>query len=143
MNAQVYIDIGQGIHYREKKSSMKWKRNKTTWVYFVFQKYSKFWSISLEHFIKNKPHISEECIGQSVEQFKIWNYKFFFLYRKICLTLMVTGSSSGKHAWRNIFLAHDCDINLKKTPNNYWTKYIFLTDKKEGYIHAILSCHDR
>ena len=35
------------------------KGKKITWV-FVFQKYGKFWSISLEHFIKHKPLISEE-----------------------------------------------------------------------------------
>ena len=29
------------------------------WV-FIFQKYGKFWSISLEHFIKHKPLIPEE-----------------------------------------------------------------------------------
>ena len=28
---------------------------------FLFQKYSKFWSILLGHFIKHKPLISEEC----------------------------------------------------------------------------------
>ena len=39
---------------------MKWKKKKTTWV-FVFQKYGKCWSISLGHFIKHKPLISEEC----------------------------------------------------------------------------------
>ena len=44
-------------------SSTKWKTKKTTWV-FVFQKSGKFWSISLGHFIKHKPHISEE-----------WHYK--------------------------------------------------------------------
>ena len=32
---------------------------KTIWV-FVFQKYDKFSSASLEHFIKHKPPISEE-----------------------------------------------------------------------------------
>ena len=29
-------------------------KQKTTWV-FVFQKYGKFWSILLGHFIKHKP----------------------------------------------------------------------------------------
>ena len=33
------------------------KREKTPWA-FLFQKYSKIWSVS--HFIKYKPHISEE-----------------------------------------------------------------------------------
>ena len=34
-------------------------KNKTTQV-CVFQKYGKFWSFSLGHFIKRKPLISEE-----------------------------------------------------------------------------------
>ena len=38
---------------------MKWKMKKPIWV-FVFQQYGKFWSVSLEHFIKHKPLISEE-----------------------------------------------------------------------------------
>ena len=40
---------------------MKWKTIKTMWV-FLYIKYSKFWSISLEHFVERKPLISEECI---------------------------------------------------------------------------------
>ena len=35
------------------------KNKKTTWV-FLYIKYSKFWSISLEHFIERKPLIYEE-----------------------------------------------------------------------------------
>ena len=31
-----------------------------TWV-FLYIKYSKFWSVSLEHFVERKPLISEEC----------------------------------------------------------------------------------
>ena len=41
------------------------------WV-FVFQKYGKFWSISLEHFIKHKPLISEEW------DLKVQKYHFHF-----------------------------------------------------------------
>ena len=37
----------------------KMKNKKNTWV-FVFQKYGKFWSMSLDHFIKHKTLISEE-----------------------------------------------------------------------------------
>ena len=29
----------------------------------LFQKHSKFWSVSLGYFIKHKPLISEECTG--------------------------------------------------------------------------------
>ena len=32
---------------------------KTTWV-FVFQMYGKFWSVSVEHFVKPDPVISKE-----------------------------------------------------------------------------------
>ena len=34
-------------------------KKKTTWV-FLYIKYSKFWSVSLEHFVERKPLISEE-----------------------------------------------------------------------------------
>ena len=47
---------------------MKWKRKKTTRV-FLYIKYSKFWSVSLEHFVQRKPLISEECTNTS----KVWN----------------------------------------------------------------------
>ena len=36
------------------------KNKKISWV-FVIKKYGKFWSVSLEHFIKHKPLFSEEC----------------------------------------------------------------------------------
>ena len=36
------------------------KNEKSMWV-FIFQKYGKFWSVSLKHFIKHKPLISEQC----------------------------------------------------------------------------------
>ena len=38
---------------------MKWKTKKTTCV-FLYIKYSKFWSVSLEDFVERKPLISEE-----------------------------------------------------------------------------------
>ena len=46
------------------------KREKTSWA-FLFQKYSKIWSVS--HFIKYKPHISEE-----------WQQKRFQLFDHSC-----------------------------------------------------------
>ena len=42
------------------RCSSSTKGKKTAWV-FVFQKYSKFWSVLLGHFIKHKLLISEEC----------------------------------------------------------------------------------
>ena len=47
---------------------MKWKTKKTTCI-FVFQKYGKIWSVSLEHFIKHKPLISEEWWSTT---YKVW-----------------------------------------------------------------------
>ena len=57
MNALVYVDIHQGIHIVKCKVARNTK--KTTWV-FLYIKYRKFWSVSLEHFIERKPLIYEE-----------------------------------------------------------------------------------
>ena len=60
MNALVYVDIHQGIHKGKKiKVARNEKWNKQLWV-FVYIKYGKFWSISLELFIKQKHLFSEE-----------------------------------------------------------------------------------
>ena len=56
------LNIDQGIHKVKIYSCTKWKTKKTTWV-FLCIKYSKIWSILLEHFVERKPLISEECIG--------------------------------------------------------------------------------
>ena len=37
------------------------EKGKKKFAAFVFQKYGKIWSVSLEHFIKDKPFISKEC----------------------------------------------------------------------------------
>ena len=42
---------------------------KTTWVFF-FHKHSKFWSISLEDLVDQKPFISQECNKESVSNMK-------------------------------------------------------------------------
>ena len=47
---------------------MKWNTKKTTWV-FLYIKYSKFWSVSLEHFIERKPLISEEWDKKAILNF--------------------------------------------------------------------------
>ena len=60
MNALVYVDIDQGIHKVKVYSCTIWKTKKTTWV-FLYIKYSKVWSVLLEHFVERKPLISEEC----------------------------------------------------------------------------------
>ena len=52
----------------------KWK---SMWVFefqkYEFQKYGIFWSISLGHFIKHKPLISEECYSFSNTVFFIFS----------------------------------------------------------------------
>ena len=48
------------------------KNEKNTWVFF-FHKHSKFWSISLEDYVDQKPFISQECIC-----LKIW------LWESVC-----------------------------------------------------------
>ena len=48
------------------------KNKKTTWV-FVFQKYGKFWSVSLGHFIKHNPLISEEWDERTKLEFTLYN----------------------------------------------------------------------
>ena len=55
MNALVY---GQAFIRDKNKVAQNEKWKKT--LGFVFQKYGKFWSILLGHFIKHKPLISEE-----------------------------------------------------------------------------------
>ena len=57
---------------------IKWNMKKTT-----FRKCGKFWSISLDHFIKHKPLISEECSYYStllpynyIELFEIHIFKY-------------------------------------------------------------------
>ena len=45
------------------KVSPNEKQKKTTWVFF-FYKHSKFWSISLEDYVDQKPFISEEWLKQ-------------------------------------------------------------------------------
>ena len=52
--------IDQGIHQGKNKVTRNEKRKKQLWV-FVYIKYGKFWSVSLELFIKQKPPFSEEC----------------------------------------------------------------------------------
>ena len=41
------------------------KNEKTTWV-FLYLKYSKFWSVSLEHFIECKSLIYEEWLSNEI-----------------------------------------------------------------------------
>ena len=65
---------------------MKWKTEKATLGFHMYQKYSKFWSISLGHFIKHKPLFSEGCsinlLGQlCMLHFCVW----WFTRSKHCL----------------------------------------------------------
>ena len=57
----IYVDIDQVIQFIRGKNKVVWneKQKKQLWG-FVYIKYGKFWSISLELFIKHKPLLSEE-----------------------------------------------------------------------------------
>ena len=63
MNALVYNRHRPGYSLGEKIKLHEMKNIKELHTVFVFQKYGKFWSISLGHSIKHKPLISE-CFGQ-------------------------------------------------------------------------------
>ena len=39
----------------------------TTWV-FLYIKYSKFWSVLLEHFVEHKPLFSEEWVVEDADE---------------------------------------------------------------------------
>ena len=72
---------------------------KIMWV-FIFQKYGKFWSISLQHSIKHKPLISEEWFVSIKYKFtvgiflsKIWLFSCIW---KICTYYIRTFSISHK-----------------------------------------------
>ena len=49
------VSLGYFVLYKPQFSEL-W----VTWI-FLCIKYSKFWSVSLEHFVERKPLISEEC----------------------------------------------------------------------------------
>ena len=63
MNALVYVGTrhkpGHSLGKPIKVARDEKGKKKNTWV-FVFQKYGKLWIISIGHFIKHKPLISEE-----------------------------------------------------------------------------------
>ena len=70
---QKNVDNFMPLVYVDCRHSTKWKMKKTsTWV-FVFQKYGKFWSVSLELFIKQKPLISENCVA--MKYVILWKYQ--------------------------------------------------------------------
>ena len=54
-------EIDQNIHQGTSKVAQKEK--KLLGFSYIYKKYSKFRSISLDHFVMCKPHISEGCIA--------------------------------------------------------------------------------
>ena len=85
------------------------KNEKKTTLVFLYIKYSKLWSISLEHFVKHKYLISEEC-GISKLAYKnikilefflssylklVWQVHFFYL--ACCITTSTTGCRVTDH----------------------------------------------
>ena len=67
------------------------KNEKNTWV-FIFQKYGKFWSVLLEHFIKHKPLISEEWLTHYLKaQIEMYT---LYIYVPICTVISEINSSN-------------------------------------------------
>ena len=71
------------------------KNKKSKWV-FVFQKYGKFWSISLEHSIKHKPPISDKYAMTKVIKQSYFNFG-------ICCSLLMLSSLS-QTIWEDYYL---------------------------------------
>ena len=64
------------------------KNKKTTWV-FLYIKYSKFWSVSLKHFVEHKPLIYEECFGTCypITSLRPQRTHFYFCFKKVSTCL--------------------------------------------------------
>ena len=57
------------------------QEKKTRWVFVFFQKYGKFLNISIGHFIKHKPVISDEWNTYSKQANASWWTIYCFLVR--------------------------------------------------------------
>ena len=68
---------------------MKCKMKKSSYV-FVFQKYGKFWCVSLEHFIKHKLLISEEWNIMMIDRAQLLVYVFVGVTNFEILTFYTT-----------------------------------------------------
>ena len=58
---------------------------------FIFQKYGKIWSVSLGHFIKHIPLISEECLAEYyciyiTRTFRVWRKRQFWTGKDLVIT---------------------------------------------------------
>ena len=97
---------------------MKWKTiTKTTWV-FIFQKYGKFWSVSLELFVKHKHWNCEEC---SCSYNFMWWTTIQLILLPIChLYLWNAHGALGAKS-------HNCGFNLPKYLQ-IWMNAIFLKE---------------
>ena len=92
-----------------KQWSIAWNTNKLPNYFFIFQKFSNFWSIFKEHFIKHKHLISEKCLSKA----------------KMCVTfgnLYWGGKLSSQRAWEqkahtyNIFMSPIELVLYKRKP---------------------------
>ena len=60
---------------------------KKTTLVFLYIKYSKFWSVSLEHFVEHKPLISEKCCSVTYSMYQLLrNILEFFLFEEALWT---------------------------------------------------------
>ena len=120
---KIYHTFGIWKPNEWKKSSTKWKTKKTMRV-FAFQNYGKFWSVSLEHFIKHKRLISEEyaCSVDPHFTFKwpisVTNY---FLFEKtlesemnIKIWIWVGNKKLGTHFLNAVVIGHLVRENMSQ-----------------------------
>ena len=111
---------------------MKWKTKKTTWV-FLYIKYSKFWSVSLEYFIKCKPLVSEEC--------NIPNGKYLPNQNEICthiihiLLLRLKNRIAANKTSKWSFSTSIILINLSFLKSKFWYMYFLKIHVRKIYLY--------
>ena len=84
------------------------EKNEKTACVFIFQKYGKFWSILLEHFIKHKPLISEEWKGSGLN---------ILLFSNVILISFIIWLAKNHLFWFKILQNYAFLCNLEKNIN--------------------------
>ena len=115
---------------------MKWKWQKILHEFSTFQKYSKYWSVLLEHFIKHKPFISKRvtflknvlnCGSQAI----LWQKEFedWIVWRLHAFNIVITTyvfqvfSLIFKQQENNSLCCSNCNFSTQYTKTR--TKYIW------------------
>ena len=117
---------------------MKWKWQKILHEFSTFQKYSKYWSVLLEHFIKHKPFISKRvtflknvlnCGSQAI----LWQKEFedWIVWRLHAFNIVITTyvfqvfSLIFKQQENNSLCCSNCNFlhNIQKLELNIYDAY--------------------